>query len=86
MKLMDLLEIFLRNTTNPAMGMAPYQSNQSKVTFPFLQSPFSPNFFKAKFSRPLHHGNFSKVDQPPLLPGERFMYLQLDNYLTKACG
>ena len=80
MKLMDLLEIFLRNTTNPAMGMAPYQSNHSKVTFRFLQSPFSPTFFKTKVFRPLHHRNFSKVDQPPLQRDlERFKLWESDS-------
>ena len=40
MKLIRLLKIFLRNTTNPNMNVTEFfQPHHSKVTFPFLQSP-----------------------------------------------
>ena len=50
MKLIHLLKIFLRITTNPTMNVTEFfQNHHSKVTFPFLQSPFSPSFFSRKF-------------------------------------
>ena len=49
MKLIHLLKIFLRNTTNPTMNVTEFfQPHHSKVTFQFLQSPFSPSFFSRK--------------------------------------
>ena len=45
MKLIRLLKIFLRNTTNPNMNVTEFfQPHHSKVTFPFLQSPQFQNF------------------------------------------
>ena len=49
MKLIRLLKIFLRNTTNPNMNVTEFfQPHHSKVTFPFLQSPISLSFFSRK--------------------------------------
>ena len=48
MKLIHLLKFFLHNATNQTTNMIEFfQSLHSKVTFPFLQSPFSP-FFLSK--------------------------------------
>ena len=45
MKLIHLLKIFLRNTTNPNMNVTEFfQPHHSKVTFPFLQSSQFQNF------------------------------------------
>ena len=45
MKLIHLLKIFLRNTTNPNMNVTEFfQPHHSKLTFPFLQSPQFQNF------------------------------------------
>ena len=51
MKLIHLLKIFLRNATNPTMNLTDFfQSQDSKVNVPFLQSNSSPSFFSRKIS------------------------------------
>ena len=49
MKLIHLLKNVLRNTTKPAMNVTEFfQPHHSKVTFSFVQPPFSPSFFSRK--------------------------------------
>ena len=100
MKLIHLLKIFLRNTTNPAMNVTQFfQPHHNKVTFPFLQSPFSPSFFFKENLSSLYtieifrklidllcEGSWSDSKSGMITTGERFTYLQLNSYVTTACG
>ena len=75
-----------------------FQPHHSKITFPFLQSLFSLFFFKENFSSLytieifrklldlLYEGSRSDSKSGMVTAGERFTYLQLNSYVTRACG
>ena len=94
MKLIRLLKIFLRNTTNPNMNVTEFfQPHHSKLTFPFLQSPqfqTFPSLYKietfGKLIDLLCEGSWSDSKSGMITTGERFTYLQLNSYVTTACG
>ena len=94
MKLIHLLKIFLRNTTNPNMNVTEFfQPHHSKVTFPFLQSPQFQNFptlynieIFGKLIDLFCKGSWSDFKSEMITAGERFTYLQLNSYVTTACG
>ena len=94
MKLIRLLKIFLRNTTNPNMNVTEFfQPHHSKLTFPFLQSPQFQNFptlYKIETFRKLIdllcEGSWSDSKSGMTTAGERFTYQQLNSYVTTACG
>ena len=94
MKLIRLLKVFLRNTTNPKMNVTEFfQPHHSKVTFPFLQSPQFQNFLSLynieifrKLINLLCEGNWSDSKSEMITAGEIFTYLQLNSYITTASG
>ena len=94
MKLIHLLKIFLRNTTNPNMNVTEFfQPHHSKLTFPFLQSPRFQNFpslCKIEIFRKLIdllcEGNWSDSKSGMITAGERFTNIQCNSYVTTACG
>ena len=94
MKLIRLLKIFLRNTTNPNMNVTEFfQPHHSKVTFPFLQSPQFQNFpslYNIEIFRRLIdllcEESWSNSKSEMITAGERFTYQQLNSYVTTACG
>ena len=94
MKLIRLLKIFLRNTTNPNMNVTEFfQPHHRKVSFPFLQSPQFQNFptlynieIFGKLIDLFCKGSWSDSKSEMITAGERFTYLQLNSYVTTACG
>ena len=94
MKLIHLLKIFLRNTTNSNMNVTEFfQPHYSKVTFPFLQSSQFQNFptlynteIFGKLIDLFCEGSWINSKSGIITAGERFTYLQLNSYVITACG
>ena len=94
MKLIHLFYILLRNATNPNMNVNEFfQPHHSKLTFTFLQSSQFQNFptlYKieifGKLIGLLCEGSWSDSKSGMVTVGERFTYLQLNSYVTTACG
>ena len=94
MKLIRLLKIFLRNTTNPNMNVTEFfQPHHRKVTFPFLQSSQFQNFptlynieIFGKLIDLFCEGSWSNSKSGMITAGERFTYLQLNSYAITTCG
>ena len=95
MKLIHLLKIYLGNTTNPTINMTSLNFfNPTTANSPFFQAKFFQSFTTEIFRKLIDllcEGSWSDIsyDETILclewLLGERFIYLQLNNYLTAAC-
>ena len=94
MKLIHLLNILLPNTTNPYTNVTEFfQPHHSKITFSFpqfLQFLNLPSLYNIEIFRKLIdllcEGSWSDSKSGMITTGERFTYLQLNSYVTTACG